>query len=253
MGTMPDYRCYCGPQDAQAQTIELSNEESQHLVAANRAKPGSTVVAFDGRGTEWITSLAQANKRQAILQVQERLERPAPPFQIALAQALPKGKLFESILRRATEIGIQRVYPLCSDTVEVKIASDRQSSKDHKWQSALIEGAKQSGNPFLPDVDAPLSVDELLQAAESYELKLIASLQEGAQSLKRRLADFRKAHGRAPKSAIWMVGPEGDFSEEEYRKASEAGFQPVTLGPYVLRSETAAVSSLSILRHELSD
>lgn len=252
---MPDFRCFCEqlPETAGAQ-FELSPEESNHLVAANRARPGQPVRVFDGKGLECDATLSVANKRKAILSVEAIHRLPPPSTRIALAQALPKGKLIESIIKKATEIGAQTVYPLETQRVESKISSQKIASKIQKWELAALEGAKQSGNPRPTQVASPCSLDELIAQTSDFQLKLIASLESDAVSLKQHLAHYEKANsGRRPKSAIWLIGPEGDFTPEEYQKANAAGFLPTKLGPHVMRSETAAIHALSIAQHELSE
>ena len=250
---MPDFRCFCDIQAPNTRVITLSVEESQHLVAANRARVGDPVVAFTGDGLEFHARVVEANRRKTVLSV-DRIETARPPsYTIALAQALPKGKLFENIIKKAAEIGIQRLYPLLTERVEVKLKSEKEAAKHHKWIGAAIEGSKQSGNPFLPDIQEPTDLAAFLTGLRDYELRLIASLRPGARSLKSLLDDYRSQHGGAnPQSVVWVVGPEGDFTEDELAAAERAGFQHATLGPYVMRCETAAVAALSIIRHELS-
>ena len=249
---MPDFRSYCETPDRSAAQIVLSPEESFHLVAANRARVGDLVVAFDGKGFEWVATLEAASKRAAMLRIEKRVERAAPSCSIALAQALPKGKLLESIIRRATEIGAGHIYPVRTERVEGRVKAEREDAKNAKWLAAAIEGAKQSGNPFLPKIHRLERFSETLRLLARYDLKLIASLGVEAVAIKRSLELFlSKSDGALPSSAVWLVGPEGDFTSEETTAALAAGFVPVTLGPNVLRCETAAIAALSVLRSEL--
>jgi 16S rRNA (uracil1498-N3)-methyltransferase len=91
-----------------------------------------------------------------------------------------------------------------------------------------------------------------MESAKGFDLKLIASLQPGAKSLKSVLAQFRASQGRAPLNVLWLIGPEGDFTPAEMGQSRTSGFEPITLGPLVLRCETAAVYALSVLSYELS-
>lgn len=260
---MPDFRAFCTPPTAEPAELTLSADESHHLVAVNRARPGDTVVAFDGRGTEWICELVVSNKsatagpmadkNAAVLKVRFRQKARPLPYEITLGQALPKGPAMDAIVRKATEIGAAHLVPLESERTQVHLDGERSDKKIEKWQTAALEAAKQCGNPFLP-VIAPVSkAAAFMEAARDYDLKLIASLQPGAKSLRGVLAAFSAAQGRPPKKVLWLVGPEGDFTPAELSLAKTCGFEPITLGPLVLRCETAATYALSVLSYELQE
>src|SRR5213083_354539 len=109
---MPDFRAFCTPDVADPSEIALSPEESHHLVVVNRARPSDTVVAFDGRGGEWICELVSDRKNAAVLKVRFRQKAKPLPFEITLGQALPKGPSMDAIVRKATEIGAAHIAPL---------------------------------------------------------------------------------------------------------------------------------------------
>jgi 16S rRNA (uracil1498-N3)-methyltransferase len=250
---MPDFRAFCSPAAAEPAEIMLTPEESHHLVVVNRAQLGDTVVAFDGRGTEWICELAGDRKAGAVLKVRFRQKLPPLPYEITLGQALPKGQFMDAIVRKATEIGAACIAPLESERTQVHLAGERQDKKVEKWQVAALEAAKQCGNPYLPKVLPVQKAAVFMESAQGYELKLIASLQPGSRSLKTVLAGFQSAHSRPPRKVLWLVGPEGDFTSAELSLAKNCGFEFVTLGPLVLRCETAATYALSILSYELQN
>ncbi|MFZ9681639.1 MAG: 16S rRNA (uracil(1498)-N(3))-methyltransferase [Cephaloticoccus sp.] len=250
---MPDFRAFCSPSSAEPASLTLSAEESHHLVAVNRAQAGDTVVAFDGAGSEWICELVAASKNAAVLKVRFGQKMKRLPFEITLGQALPKGAYMDAIVRKATEIGVARIAPLGSERTQVHLDGSRQDKKIEKWQTAALEAAKQCGNPFVPEVLPVQGATAFMESTRGYDLKLIASLQPGARSLKTVLADFAAAQSRAPQKVLWLVGPEGDFTPAEMSTSRSCGFEPVTLGPLVLRCETAAVYALSILSYELQN
>jgi 16S rRNA (uracil1498-N3)-methyltransferase len=249
---MPDFRVHCLPPVADPAEIALSADESHHLVAVNRAAKGATVVAFDGKGAEWICELADADKRAARLKVRFAQKAKPLPWRITLGQALPLGGAMDSIVRKATEIGVSVIVPLESERTQVHLDGDRSERKVEKWQTAALEAAKQCGNPWLPEIGPVTPASAFMASAKGYDLKLIASLQPGARPLKAVLEQFRAAQGRAPTNVLWLIGPEGDFTQAEMSQSRGSGFEPITLGPLVLRCETAAVYALSVLSYELS-
>jgi 16S rRNA (uracil1498-N3)-methyltransferase len=250
---MPDFRAFCSPPTAEPAEITLSADESHHLVIVNRATPGDTVVAFDGRGNEWICELASDNRRGAGLKVRFKQHVNPLRYEIALGQALPKGPGMDSIVRKATEIGVTQIFPLESERTQVRLDDERSDRKIEKWQTAALEAAKQCGNPFLPQIMPVQNAAAFMESARNFDLKLIASLQPGAKSLKPVLNAFVAAQGRPPKRVLWLIGPEGDFTPAEMSVSKSAGFEPITLGPLVLRCETAAVYALSVLSYELQN
>ena len=249
---MPDFRVHCLPPVADPAEITLSADESHHLVAVNRAAKGATVVAFDGKGSEWICELADADKRAARLKVRFAQKAKPLPWRITLGQALPLGAAMDSIVRKATEIGVSLIVPLESERTQVHLDGDRSEKKIEKWQTAALEAAKQCGNPWLPEIGPVTPASAFMASAKGYDLKLIASLQPGAKPLKSVLEQFRAAQNRAPRNVLWLIGPEGDFTQAEMGVSRGSGFEPITLGPLVLRCETAAVYALSVLSYELS-
>jgi len=264
---MPDFRAYAPAASAAAMEIRLTPEESHHLVTVNRCGRGDPVTAFDGHGREWVTECTDPSKSAAMLRVKESRQAKALSHEITLAQALPKGATMDDIIRQATEIGAARIVPLLSERTQVHLDGDRAEKKIEKWRITAIEAAKQCGNPWLPEITAiqnlaaflsrwsPISTSAtgvvMENDAHHYDLKLVASLHAGATTLKKSLGHYVAKHGHPPRKVLWLIGPEGDFSPAEMTAAITAGFQPVTLGPLVLRSDTAAICALSILSHEL--
>lgn len=247
---MSDFRVFAS---APAQgVIVLSPAESHHLVTVNRARVGHTVIAFDGRGTEWTCELTDARKSGALLRVHSAHNRAPLPCAITLAQALPKGGVMDDIVRHATELGAARIIPLLTERTQVRLDDGRSDKKVDKWRVTALEAAKQCGNPFLPEIESVQSLGDFLvsQSVEVAQLRLIASLHPGAQSLRACLRSFHPNAGAKPTTAVWLVGPEGDFSPTEMHAAQSAGFVPVTLGPLVLRCDTAATAALSVLGYE---
>ena len=252
---MRDLRAFsqCSDSEAPAGELVLSASESHHLVAVNRAREGDVVVVSNGVGCEWECELIEASKSAARLRIISRIKEISIPCKITLGQALPKGGVMDDIVRKATEIGAAEIIPLASERSQVHLDLARQEKKREKWSVAALEAAKQCGTPWVPKVSAIMKVDDLIREARHFDLKLIASLYKGAESLRDTL-DAYSAERKTdfPGKVLWMIGPEGDFSPEEMRLAIAHGFKPISLGPLVLRCDTAATYALSILSHEIN-
>jgi 16S rRNA (uracil1498-N3)-methyltransferase len=185
------------------------------------------------------------------LKVLEQKSHPALPWQITLCQALPKGKIIEDIIQKATELGVWQIVPLLSERVVSDLDEQAAREKQAKWQTIAIEAIKQCGSPWLPQVCMPITPVDFLTQAERVELALIASLQPGSRHPREHFIAFHKQQGRAPKSIQIWIGPEGDFTPDEVERIEDVGALPITLGPRVLRTETAAIYCLSIVNYEL--
>lgn len=232
--------------------LTLSGEEARHCTQVLRCNVGEAVVVFDGAGREAGGSIESIDGGEVVVATRTRSSTEQPPAALTLCQAVPKGKNMDLIVQKATELGVTRIVPLLSDRTVVRLDSDEVDKKRAKWQRVALEACKQCGQNWLPEVAAPVPVADFLKGsgAAGSELSLIAAIDDRARSLKEILADG-EGDGGPPASASIMIGPEGDFTPAELDAAFNAGFQPMSLGPIVLRSETAAIYSLSVLVHEL--
>ena len=229
----------------------LDEAESHHCGRVMRHVAGDFVTAFDGKGEEWKVKLTEEKGKFWHFKKLTASKSPAPACRIVLAQAVPKTRAMDLILQKATELGVSEIAPLQSDRV-VSRSGDAEEAKEKvsKWQDAVTEAAKQSGQNWLP-VIAPLRKPrDFFSEVQKAPLKLIASLQAEARPLKETLREAL-AEGKTPHTVVIMIGPEGDFTPAEIGEARANGFLPVSLGNLVLRSETAALYSLGILKYEL--
>lgn len=163
---------------------------------------------------------------------------------IHLAPTLIKGEAFEWMLEKAVELGAASVQPVVTARSVVHLDGAQAEKKLAKWRRHMIESAKQCHTPFVPRLEAPRPLASVVGGVEA-DLKLIPALSEQSRTLKQVLPAVR------PTSVVVLIGPEGDFTAEEEALAQERGFLPITLGPLVLRAETASIAALAILGHEL--
>lgn len=242
---MAHYRSFLFPEAEVSETsITLDKRESHHLVKVFRARAGETVEVLDGRGRRYLGRIARPDARAAEIGIEQIEDADAPKHKVTLLQALPKGKAMDLILRTVTEIGASVLQPVYTRQSEVRLSDERVPGKVEKWRATTIEASKQCGLPFLPDVQFPVGLTDWLQSnpADTDELRIVASLEAGSRLLLETLsaADL-------PGHIVLAVGPEGDFSGDEYDALRAGGFLPVRLGDNVLRAETAAAYMLSVI------
>jgi 16S rRNA (uracil1498-N3)-methyltransferase len=231
--------------------LVLDGREAHHAMDVLRVRPGERVAVLDGQGRESLCEVRQYGRNAVSLAVLETRIHAPLACRVTLLQALPKGKLIESIIQKATELGVWRVVPLLSERVVPHLEGDEPARKAGKWQGAAVEAVKQCGCPWLPLVETPLTLEEYVSRREPSELGLVGSLQENARHPREHFRAFQAAHRRPPRTVEIWVGPEGDFSPGELQRIQTAGALPITLGRFVLRSDTAAVYCLSIVNYEL--
>ena len=229
----------------------LDSAESHHCTNVLRLGAGDRITVFDGRGREATAVIAAASGGRVTLQLSAPAFTPAPPRAVTLAQAVPKGKNMDLIVQKAVELGAARVVPILSDRTVVRFTAEEAEKKRAKWRDIAVEACKQCGQNHLPEVAVPIAPKAYFERGEPSELRLIASLQPDARPIKSVLADFVFQHARLPLDVTVFVGPEGDFTPAELALAGSHGCVPVTLGPIILRTETAAIYCLSVLAHEL--
>lgn len=231
--------------------LKLEGDEAHHALNVLRLKQGDRAVVFNGRGAEATVEITDVRKNAIDLRRIHDSKSAQLPCRITLAQAIPKGKNMDLIVQKATELGAAGIVPLLSDRTVIQYEAGEHEKKREKWEAVAIEAAKQCGQNWLPEIHRPQSPKDFFQANPKFDLMLIASLQPDTLHFKKVLADYIASNKKKPASALILVGPEGDFTPAEIALAKSSGCRPITLGPIVLRTETAAIYCLSILGYEL--
>ena len=245
------HRFHLPPDQCRENVLTLSAREAHHALHVLRLRERERVVVLDGAGTELLCEVQNAGAQEVTLRVRQRqaIVRPACP--VTLLQAVPKGKTMDLIVQKATELGAHRIVPILSERVVTQLDGETGARRAEKWQGAAVEAIKQCGSAWLPVVEAPVTPRAFLARGEPFELVLIASLQPEASHPRQCFDAFGAEKGRPPRTVAVWVGPEGDFTPAEVNLARAGGALPITLGPLVLRSDTAAVYCLSVINYEL--
>ena len=280
------HRFYVWPENWNPCALALAGSEAHHARDVLRMKRGEKLVLFNGRGREITAEILDLSGDEIRLRKLHEAETPPLRCRIVLGQAIPKGKNMELIVQKAAEIGAAEIAPIISDRIVVQVDSESAAQKQAKWQQIAIEAAKQCGQNWLPRIHTPRKLAEFFDVVEAepsligsrtgmlraespmsqplprtfsglqkdftrFDLRLIGSLQPDAQHLKKILADYSSEHQQRPQSVLMLIGPEGDFTPAELALARRHECQPITLGPIILRVETAAIYCLSVLSYEL--
>lgn len=246
------HRFYIPPAAWDPARLRISGAEAHHARNVLRFAPGDKAVLFNGRGREITAEVTDVGARDVSLRALHEAATAPLRCRITLGQAIPKGKNMDLIVQKAVEIGASEIVPIMSDRTVVRLDAKEAAQKQAKWQTIAIEAAKQCGQNWLPQVQTPRAVLDFLREQPQTDLRLIGSLQSDALHLKEILAEFlTSSGGQRPASVLMMIGPEGDFTPAELNLARANGCRPITLGPVILRVETAAIYCLSVLSYEL--
>ena len=221
----------------------LAPSQAHHALRVLRLKPGDAVTLFNGDGAEYASVVVEANRERVALDVTGREDKDREaPFAVTLAQAVSSGERMDYTIQKAVELGVAAIQPLEARRSVVRLSAERGERRIAHWQAVAIAACEQCGRNRVPRVWPLAQLDAYLGARRSGtegELRLLLSPRST-----RRLREIDPPHGML----VVLSGPEGGFSPEEERAAGEAGFQPVRLGPRVLRTETAAVVALAAMQ-----
>jgi 16S rRNA (uracil1498-N3)-methyltransferase len=245
------HRFYLPPAQCQNQELVLTDSEAHHALHVLRVRHGERLMVLDGAGQELLCEAQHGAQDHIKLSVVQRNQVAPLPYQITLLQAIPKGKIIEGIIQKATELGAHRIVPILSDRVVTHLDEENAATKVEKWRHTAIEAIKQCGSAWLPQVDEPVTPKAYLARGDKFDLPLIASLQSDCKHPRVYFKTYQQEKKRMPKSLCVWIGPEGDFTPAEMNLIKSAGAFPITLGRLVLRSETAALYSLAVLNYEL--
>jgi 16S rRNA (uracil1498-N3)-methyltransferase len=244
------HRFYLPPELARDPVVFLTGREAHHAMHVLRLRPGEKVAILDGAGQQIDAEVLLIERDRVGLKVLSRAAGSALPCQVTLLQAIPKGKLIESIVQKATELGTSRVVPILSERVVRKLDADQAVRETEKLRTVAIEAIKQCGCPWLPKVELPMTIEDFLSRGEPYEMPLVASLHELSRHPRDWFRSYIDNHTRLPRTVCIWIGPEGDFTPAELKSIEGSGALPITLGPFVLRTETAAIYSVSVINYE---
>lgn len=236
------------PEQVQEDTIKITGSDVNHMKNVLRMKNGEQVQISDGNNRKFLCEIMSMASEEICLRIKEELRADTElPSRIYLFQGLPKSDKMELIVQKAVELGVFAVIPVATRRAVVKLDDKKAGKKIERWNSIAESAAKQSGRSLVPEVMQVMSYKEALQYAKDLDVVLIPyELAEGMSETKTIIENI------CPGQSVGIfIGPEGGFEVEEVEYATLQGAKPITLGKRILRTETAGLTTLSILMYHL--
>jgi 16S rRNA (uracil1498-N3)-methyltransferase len=239
-------RFFISSEQVTGSRILLTGEDVRHIVMVLRMKPGEMLVLCDGKGAEYTVKIVHVGKSEISTEIVALSRRDIRYPLVTLGQGLPKSDKMDFIVQKATELGVTAIIPLKTERTIVKVKDEEK--RITRWQKIAKEAAMQSNRVDIPVIGHIVSLKDFLRTLNS-ELRTLLLLpwEEGTQPIKEVLREHADV-----KKIMVLIGPEGGFSTAEAETAKERGFNLVSLGPNILRTETAAVATLSMILYETS-
>ncbi len=238
---------FVSPECIDQQTIVVTGDVLVHLRDSLRITIGETLWLNSGQGAKFHVEITDVSKRAVTAHILETIQE--PPLQtprLILGQSLLKGEKMDWVIQKATELGVSEIVPIESQHSVVQLKADRVDHQLARWQRIALEAAQQSEQWRIPTVAKPQSLSVLLTSMTTGILTLMLIERRDGTSLQ-----TVNLPQDATGSILILIGPEGGWSQEEAQIAKQAGIQPITLGEHILRAETAAIATISILQSRL--
>jgi 16S rRNA (uracil1498-N3)-methyltransferase len=218
--------------------LVLQGGAAHYLLRVLRVTPDQSVILFNGDGHDYVSEVVMPGKKDVRLRVLSRSPaRPESPLRVTLVQALSRGERMDQTLQKSTELGVVAFQPLLTERVEVRIRSEKLKQRMEHWHKVVVSACEQCGRATIPDLNEPIGLDEWLGRTEKAQRLVLEPGSETALA-KTRLGDRVEL----------LIGPEGGFSERELAMMSQNEVLAVSLGPRILRTETAGPAAIAVLQ-----
>lgn len=230
--------------------VNIQGDDVKHIYRVLRLKSGDQVNINNCKGEEFLAQIKDINKTNVLCEIIEKADiNNESTLKIHLYQGLPKAAKMDFIIQKSTELGVTSITPVITERVVVKNEL-KEYKKVDRWNKIALEACKQSKRTIIPKVNQPMELEGFLSEADSYDLVVVPYESKEDFGIK---AMIRNLKGKKINSIAILIGPEGGFEEDEIEKLDNLGAQIVTLGPRILRTETAGLVCASLLLYELGD
>lgn len=229
--------------------IIISGEDAHHMIQVMRMSPEDQVYVVVENITYTMT-IVEGSSKSVLLQVENKLEQTNElPVKVSIVCGLPKGDKLELITQKATELGMHTLYPFEAKRSIVKWDKQKNEKKIVRLQKIAKEAAEQSHRSFVPHIHNPIVLNDLLEVSKSYDVKFVADEEDAKLEQRQKFAEqLKKVYDK--KSILIVFGPEGGLDRSEIKTLLDNDFQPISLGPRILRTETAPLYALAAISYE---
>lgn len=239
---------YVKGEQIHGENATIIGEDVKHIRDVLRYKIDDELYICDDNGIKYVTQIKKFLKDKIELHIVSiKTGTSEPNVKVTLFQGMPKADKLEWIIQKCTEIGIDEIVPVITDRVIVKLDEKNVSKKLERWNKIALEASKQSGRQKVPEVKKPINIKKFIENISKYDILLLPYECEKEQTLKSVLRNLDK---KCENIAIF-IGPEGGFTEEEIKLLDNENAKIVTLGPRILRTETAGMATLAMTLYEL--
>ncbi|MBS5881634.1 MAG: 16S rRNA (uracil(1498)-N(3))-methyltransferase [Lachnoanaerobaculum sp.] len=243
------YHFFVSEEQINGENAYIEGSDVNHIANVLRMKPGEELLISVKEDWDYLCKIVDIETDRVNLKVLESMEQRELPVNITLLQGIPKSDKLEMIIQKAVELGVSEIIPVKTKRVVVKIDEKKVDTKVNRWNAIAESAAKQSKRSIIPKVYEPMSIDNALEIVKDFGVKLIPyENADGIDKTRKILDNMDKT-----KNIAVFIGPEGGFEESEVERIKNSGFEVITLGKRILRTETAGLALLSNIMIRLED
>ena len=243
------YHFFVSEEQINGENAYIEGSDVNHIANVLRMKPGEELLISVKGDWDYLCKIEEIENDRVNLKLLESMEQRELPIKLTLLQGIPKSDKIEMIIQKATELGVSEIIPVKTNRVVVKIDEKKTQAKVNRWNAIAQSAAKQSKRSIIPKVLNPQTLDNALEIVKDYGVKLLPY--ENADGIK-KTKDILNSLNSKNNIAVF-IGPEGGFEEAEVKKSTDSGFEVITLGKRILRTETAGLALLSNIMIRLEE
>lgn len=243
------HKFFLALEDISLEEASIRGEDVKHIYKVLRLDIGEKIIINNGNGCEYLGEISSIDKTLVKVKLLEKLDiNNESPIEIYLFQGLPKATKMDLIVQKNTELGIKEITPILTSRVDVKLKGE--FKKIDRLQRIALEASKQSKRTLIPKIREPIALDEVIDRVSNFDLVIVPYEDETEVTIRQMVMSLDKNN---IKTVAIIIGPEGGFEKEEIKILKETGAKIITLGPRILRTETAGFTATTLVQYELGD